>query len=365
MQGSSPILQGGGNALTLQGGGGSGGLVLQGGGANTGIILQPATAPTSNMNLTSGGSNQSSSAPAAPSGGVYNNSGGGGSSDPGAVAYYNDVIAQLQSQLDATKAQQGTGVSNIENLYNKAVGRQNESESAAESGYKLQHTQNGTQRESNINSINDNSRATFDSLMGILGANGAGVSSAALVGAPQAVAKDASGKRAGANTTFNTNESSINTAEDQTKQSYKNALDDLLTQKNSNEQNFLSGLLNTEGTLQQQIRDAQINRAQYGGQSYTEAAKGAGNTTDAVKNIQDQLEHIFSQYATPSFSVNPVTVTQPNLTNFSVDPTTVKSETANPSTDASFAPYLASLAPKSQNSILTGSAKAATTGAAS
>lgn len=281
--------------------------------------------------------------------------GGAGANDPNAVAYYNDVISQLTSQLNGAKGQEGTGLDNITQNYNDAVNQQNQAESRAESGYATQRAQNGTQRENNIGQINLDANQAFNALMGILGAAGAGVSSAAQVGAPQAVAKNASSQRAGADTTFNQNDTAINTAEGQTKDAFANALKDLLTQRNTQTQNFESGLLNTEGQLESQIRDAQINRAEYGGQSYASAAKGAGDTTQAINDIQAKLGQIFQQYATPKFDVSPVTVTQPNTTSYSVDPTTVRAQNANPNTDSSFLPYLASLKQNNAgSSVLTG-----------
>jgi hypothetical protein len=329
-----------------------------------GALLHPGTAPGGNPSAPAtpvSGASQSQPQPAqVPSTGAdLLTTGGASTSDPNAVAYYNDVISQLQSQLAGAQAQEGTGLNNITQGYNDAVNQQNQSESSAESGYATSRAQNGTQRENNIGAINLNANQAYNALLGILGMSGAGVSSAAAVGAPQAVAKNASSQRAGADTTFNQNDQSITTAEDQTKQSFANALKDLLTQKNTQTQNFESGLLNTEGQLQQQIRDAQINRAEYGGQPYATAAAGAGNTTQAISDIQAKLGQIFQQYATPQFNVNPVTVTQPNTTNYSVDPTTVRAQNANPSTDSSFLPYLASLKQNNAvNPILTGSTPA-------
>lgn len=298
-------------------------------------------------------------------------SGGGGSSssssDPNAVAYYNDVISQLQSELGAAQGEQATGLNNINNAFNQSNNELNQSESAAESGYNTSRANNGTTRETNLGQVNTNANSAYNGLMALLAAGGAGVSSAARFGAPQAVSQNASEQRQGVDTTYNTNDAAITSAEDQTKQQYQNALTDLLTTKNTNIQNFLSGLLGQEANIEQQIGSAKINAAEYGGKSYSAAEAGASNETNAVKNIEGQLGQIFNQYATPSFNVTPVTATTPNLTSYNVDPTTIKAASANPTTDSSFLPYLASLKQNqgAGSGVLTGgTATAATAGAA-
>jgi hypothetical protein len=330
-----------------------------------GALLHPQTAtggapPTTATTNTSVSQPAQQPAPATvPTTGANILTTGGTTNDPNAVAYYDDVIKQLTSQLNGAQATEAPGLNNITQNYNDALNQQNQGESNAESGYATQRAQNGTNREQNIGAINLDANQAFNSLMAILGANGAGVSSAARFGAPQSVAQNASTQRAGADTAYNENNTAIGTAEGQTQESYANAVKDLLTQKNTNTQNFESGLLNTEGQLEQQIRDAEINRAEYGGESYATAAQGAGDTNQAIDSIEAKLGQIFQQYAAPTFSVNPVTVTQPNLTDYSVDPTTVRAQNANPTTDSSFLPYLASLKQNNPGSpILTGATAA-------
>lgn len=279
---------------------------------------------------------------------------GTGTSDPNAVAYYDDVIKQLQAQLGAAQNEQPTILGNIENAANQSRNELNQSESTAESGYGTQRATNGQQRAQNIGSIDANSNGTYQALMSLLGMNGAGVSSAARFGAPQAVAKEASGQRAGANFTYNSNDAGITSNENATKQQYQNAVSDLLTQENNSKANALTTLLGQEAQIQQQIGAAQINKAQYGGQTYAQAQAGSGNMTQAIQNTENQLQDIFKQYATPTFAVNPVTASAPNFAKFAVDPTTIKSTAANPGTDQSLLPYLGQLKGNNGSAVLTG-----------
>lgn len=266
--------------------------------------------------------------------------GGGSSTDPNAVAYYNDVVNQLTAELNAAKGEQDTGINNINQGYNDQLNQLNQGESAAESSYNTQDAQNGQQREGNLNTIAQGARTAYDSLMSLLSGAGSGVSSAARYGAPQAVSLNASQQRSGADQTYNTNRTAIDTARKGTQQQYGNSIADLNSQKNSQVESFLSNLLGEEANLEQQIGAAKINAAEYGGKGYKAAEAGAGNETSNVNNIESQLSDIFKQYATPTFNVTPVTASTPNLTGYKYDPTSIGASQASPGTDQSIATYL-------------------------
>ena len=347
--------------MDLQGGGGN--LQASPGTLQVGTNVQPGTGvPLTNVQV-QGSSGGTSGGTTSGGTGV---TGGSVATDPGAIAYWNDVISQLQSQLGAAQNEQPVGLANINNAFTNSQNELNQEESQAESGYAQNRATNQANRESNIGGIDANANATFNSLMSLLGAGGAGVSSAARYGAPQAVAKDASGKRAGAVLSFNANAGNIDQAENSTKTQYGNASTDLGLQRDNQISSFLSSLLGNEAQLEQQIGAAQINKAQAGGESYATASAN-NNTTSAVNSIEQQLQDIFNQYATPSFTPKAVTVTQPNLTSYTVDPTTIKAANANPNTDISVLPYLASLKQNNNaGNLLVGGvpASAATAGAA-
>lgn len=362
------------NAQALIGSNGSLGLVNNSGDFSNGQqFMAPLSAAINNANASDWATYES----------LVNGSGSGGNSgsssssstvNPATQSYYNDIISQLQAQLGAAQNEQPTIISNIENAEHNQENQLNQQESAAESGYNTQRAQNGVTRANNVDSINENAGSTYRSLMSLLGAAGAGVSSAARFGAPQAVSLDASGKRAGADQTYNSNDAAISTAEGQTKQQYGNALTDLLTQENTDKGNALSSLLNQEASINQQITQAQTDANMYAGETFSQAQQRA--PVQAVNNIESQLGDIFKQYATPTFNVSPVTASTPNLTTYKVDPTTIAAENSNPNTESAFLPYLTSLNPNAnkQNgntNLLTGgttgassSATAATAGAA-
>jgi hypothetical protein len=330
----------------LQGAGGAPALQSAGGASiNRSPVYTPAQAPAA--------------APATPASTGITTTGGAGTAatDPNAVAYYQDVVTQLTAELNAAKAQQPTGLDNINNAFNQSQNGLNQQESTAETGYNTQRGENGQQRETNLGTIAGGANSAYNSLMSLLGAAGSGVSSAARFGAPQAVSQNASQQRSQADQSFNTNDAAISSAENTTKQNYQNSLNDLLTQKNNQTEGYLSGVLGSEANLEQQIGAAKINAAEYGGKNYAAAEQGAQNETNAVNSIEGQLNDIFSKYATPTFNVTPVTASTPNLSTYTYDPTTVKAAASNPGTDSAFLPYLASLKqsqPTNGGSILTG-----------
>lgn len=324
------------------------------GGSTNGLAAILSGTPNAGIGTT-GGSKPAAKAPAAkptaaatatptvptPTASVTTVGGSGGSSyDPNAVAYYNDVVNQLTNELNTAEGEQGTGVNNINQAYNDELNQLNQGQSAAESSYNTQDAQNGQQREGNMNTIAQGARSAYDSLMALLTGAGSGVSSAARYGAPQAVSKNATQQREGADTTYNTNKTAIDTARKGTEQQYGNSIADLNSQKNSQIEQFMSNLLGEEANLQQQIGAAKMNAAEYGGKSYSAAESGSANENNAVKGIESQLSDIFKQYATPTFSVSPVTASTPNLTSYQYDPTSIGAASASPGTDQSIATYL-------------------------
>lgn len=325
-------------------------------GGGTGPVA--GTGPVVGQVLTGGTINEGGVAPSNNSGSTSNTTvtttgGGGGTTstvNPQAQAYYNDIISQLQSQLSTAQGEQPTLIDNINNAANDQLNQLNQQESNAESGYNTQNAQNGSSRATNIDQINQGANGLYNSLMAILGSSGAGVSSAARYGAPQDVSLNASGQRAGADTTYNNNASSIATDENATKQQYGDAVNDLNSQKQTDIGTALQSLLNSEASINQQITQAQTDANTYTGETFTPAQQQG--PVNAVSSIESQLGQIFNQYATPTFNVSPVTATTPNLTTFNVDPTTIKAQTNSPGSEAAFAPYLQSL--NNNDNVLTG-----------
>lgn len=277
-------------------------------------------------------------------------SGGGGSggsgsgaptSDPQAVSYYNDVIDQLQRELSSAQGQHDTGLANIDNGYQRSLDRVNQQEGNDLSNYATQDVNNNTNKETTLNNIGNDAGNTYSSIMQMLGHSGAGVSSAAQFTAPELVSQNATTQRTGAFNTYGQNQNAIDTARKQTQDSYNNSISDLGLQRDQAKQTFLTNLLNTEGGLNQQIRDATINRAEAGGANYQTAANQAGSFKTAADNIQGQLDQIFQQYATPTFTAKAVTAAPANISQYTFDPTKVATQQqSGGSTDASLLPYL-------------------------
>lgn len=322
--------------MDLQGGGSS----IQGG---SGISLQPASMPSGgNISISVPSSKaQPVAAPKAPTPTpAATPATSSVTTDPNAVAYYQNVVGELQNAYAAEQGQQATGLANINNSADDQLNQLNQGESEAETAYGADTQNNGIQRESNLGTINQGAQSAYDGLMSLLGGAGSGVSSVSAVGAPQAVSLNASQQRGQADTTYNTNASTIATDESNTKQQYGDQVDDLNAQKTSDIGNYLSGLNNEELSTEQQIQAAKINAAEYGGKSYSSAEAGTGNETSNINNIESQLNDIFQQYATPTFNVSAVTPTSYSPASYSYDPTSIAAASSNPSTDSSIATYL-------------------------
>lgn len=278
-------------------------------------------------------------------GGGGGGGGGGGSgssssssnsfANPAAASLYGNLANEYNQEVSTLEGEEPTLEGNINNAYNTSVSEQNQAEGN-------EQNQNNQQRQSTFGSIDSNANSTYNSLMALLGASGAAVSSAARFGVPQAVGVDTNKDTNTADSTYAENQNTI-------QESNANALNDLLSQKNTNMANALSGL---KGQEQQDVQEAQgdeANAAYYGGAPNATLTQGLN--TEA-SNIQGQLSQIFSQYATPTFTA----AAAPSLASFTAPtaPTIAPASTSTPSSSSSsaFLPFLTQSG--QNNNILTG-----------
>lgn len=292
---------------------------------------------------------------AAPNQVGYGGGGGGAAGpDPNEIAYYEDQISNLNRLLQSSNVQRDQGLTQIGDSYNKNVGRTNEAQTRTLSGYETKRNDNATARQQGLGQIDTNTRTSYDSLQRLLGLQGAGVSSAAQVLVPHAVSRYGTQQRTGALQTFGRNERDINTAVDDAKLQYKNALDDLLAQKQSKTEDFLRGILNQQSQLNQQLASAQTNLGIARGGNYQSTRAARQPYSDAVSSIQGQLDNLFNQYRSPEYNVQPVNPKAVELGKYTVDPLAIRAGQQNPGMDASVLPYLAMLKKEQQPNLLGG-----------
>ncbi len=229
--------------------------------------------------------------------------GTGGTSTP--------YLSLLQNQLQQVLGLQNPGTANINSAADTALNKQATQDTATKQNLQLSYLTNN-------NSISNNARNAYTTLMSLLGHNGAGSSSAALYDAPNAIGQAAAGQKASNNTNFNGNmnlEATNNT----------NANDTINTQKQNQLASFLGGLNTTADNLQQEI-------------SY-----GGGNA--APTDTQSLLDSLMASYTSPTFSAGAT----PNFASYSATPTSIAS-TGNTTTGTT--PTATDLTPKTTSNNL-------------
>lgn len=248
-----------------------------------------------------------------------------GVNDPATLAAYTQAINQYQNQLGILPTQLQGSDAQIQDAYNTAyqtlLGQANQ----AKSSYGTATSGNQQNYVTAKNTIGTNAGQSLNGLERLLGSRGAGGSSAALFGAPQAVAQQATEERSGAGQTYGQNQAGLDT-------SYNN---------------FLTGNQNDIGNIGKQ-RDTQLNGAQQqidstragllqqlATLSAQQAAATGGNSTSAAQPFLDQANQYLSSAANlglnvPSFNYNTNAYSAPTASSYATNPFAAP-VTSNPS----------------------------------
>lgn len=237
-------------------------------------VLSDSTGTT---NYTGGGSSGSVSAKApAPDLSLYDAN----------TTNLNDLLGRTQTGLDqglqTNQAQYDQQVANANTDNAKQIQGQNTAKQAA------------------TDKINLNAGQGYNSLAQIIGrASGTG-SSAFKDLLPNVVGKDTSSKMQDESNTYGQNLSNIDS-------SFQGVLQDLANQKKQQEDTLRSGVETQRQSLNQQLQQNAIARAQAAGQTPTQAVAGAQPFQNAINNSRNSVDSFFSQFQptyTPE-SLNP------------------------------------------------------------
>ena len=282
--------------------------------------------------------------------------GGGGSyaaaprPDAEAVAYWNDNIGSLQRLLDSSNTQRSQGIENLNNSFNRNLDSINASESRALRDYGIKEQDTQAARQQNLQRINTQARQGNDGLQRLFQLSGAGVSSAAQMLAPNAVARDATGKRTDTLNTFGKNMRDIDLARTDAKEQFGNARTDLDSQKREKERSFIEGILNLQNDLNAKLSNAVTQRGIAQGGTYSGLAGARAQYDNAIRGNQSAMDNLFNQYRDPAFNVRQVQAKIPELAQYTADPTALDVAQQNPGIAEELLPFLPQLKDKNQNS---------------
>lgn len=268
------------------------------------------------------------------------------STDSAAASYYGNVVAQLKTLLGSLPTQQTQGVDSIQNSANNSINEANTGESQALSSIATQRAAANTNKEASLDSIDQNVGDTVASFQRLLAGGHAGDSAFAKDFVPLATAREGSTQAQGVYNSFGQDMGNLDTAQNSAQTQYGQNVSDIKSKENSDIESFLSGLADQQDQLNQQAAQAAYyqQEANGGNGASTAAAIAPFNTTTAARIAA--LNSLFTQYANPTYAVNPVTVSVPDISNYTQNPLTATLSASNPDTSLAYLPYLPQITKK-------------------
>ena len=274
------------------------------------------------------------------SGGRSGGGGGGGaaSPNPNDVAFLDSQSANLRRMLQSADAGLNNGLTALTDSYNKEVSGANQQRSRALEDYAKQGVINEQDKITNLNTIDSNARSLNNSLRRIIGMASGSSSSAFQDAAPNAVARQASGQRDGALSSFGRNSEALSTAETRAKQDFDALLENLAAQRRQKESDLRGSVLNQKNDIQAKLADIAANRAQVLGGGTSQILAARAPYQNAINANQNALDGLFAQFRSPTYDIKPVDVKPVDLAKYIVDRAALNTN-AQTGTQSAYSPY--------------------------
>lgn len=224
-------------------------------------------------------------------------------------------INQALGNLDATR---GAGLTQLDDEYNKGASRINQQLSSALSKYatKTADTKRDFARSTEDIGINANNK--YQALMNLLGRSGSGRSSAADNVVPYAVSQDASKSRGEVADSYALNRRDLRDAEDDTKQSASNNLQDLGDQRRTKQASLTQDIEGKRSDYNNTLASLRGQRTQAAGGSWAQAKNDMQGNINARDQIDRALANLLNNYRN-AYTVQDVSVKDPTMKNYATD----------------------------------------------
>lgn len=260
------------------------------------------------------------------------------------VASYDDIIGQYNSQVGRLDPTLNTGLQNLASSYNRQFNRLGQEKAVAQRNYETQNQQNTNNYLQTRSGVMGNVRSQANALQRLLGMNGSGNSSAALEQAPYAAALMGTRNLTGAQQTYGSNKSGLETSWQDTQRGYKNALEDLDQDKFARENSLRASIQQTRAGLLEKIAGATRDRELARGGSYQQAMGATQGYRSQISSLLDQINQLGNQYQSPVLQAGNVAYKAPTLAGYNLGnnrPAEMSQPGAAGNVDPIFAPILA------------------------
>lgn len=234
-----------------------------------------------------------------------------GSSSGGSATTYNPAqLSAIDAEIARLGNQEAVGRGNINNSYQSAFDTLTNGQAQAQAQY---NTTLGRTQQDNVdakNTIDSGVRTGLSGLQRLLGAAGAGNSSAARVLAPYAAGLEGNTQRQEVNKTYGRNVDDLNTGFADTQNQYKDKFGALDADKNNKLNTLLSGLANTRASL------LSSRSAIAGGGDHQAEINALHNQIDSLGNVQTYdpgtVNYTPAAQAAYTYNATGAPVTNPN-----------------------------------------------------
>lgn len=301
--------------------------------SKNGISPTVGTAASSGGNLDLSGYNDS----------VWNTSGtsGSGSSAPSYspedLAYIDNQMSLADQLLARINAQRSSGMTGIEEGYQSGVNKATDSRTRAQRDYNDTLERTGLAEQRAIGQVDDYARSLANSVRRRLGIAGAANSSAALYAAPNAIAKDASGKRTGVVENYANNYFDLKKADEDNAEDFTKYLGELENQKRAQLRDFEQGITEQQANVQNQKATLAGERARLLGGGYNGVRTAQQPYMDEYNRLSNSVTGLFDKYKAPVYQQRELTRANPTLRDYLVEKTAIKTDPAG--NQDPYAPY--------------------------
>lgn len=259
--------------------------------------------------------------------------------DPVAAAYYADRVNSLKTLLGSLPTTQAQGEANIRGNATKSLGDLNTAESQTASAIAQSRKTANTNKATSLNGIDQNVANTVESFKRLLGASHAGDSAFANDFVPIATARQGSSQRQQVFDSFGRDMGGIDTAEKGATTAYEQNKRDINDKMNSDLLSFLTGTQNQQDDINNQIKEAEFYRTSAEGGTPEQLKSSIAPYTTNPRAAIDAMNALFAQFGNPSYAVNPVNVSLPDVSSYTQDPLVASLSGANPDTQTALLPY--------------------------
>ncbi len=299
----------------------------------------PATTTQPNVTQTNDFSNLGS--------GGYTGGTSGNSQDLAFVDSQSQLIDRLIASLTGQRA---NGVDNINTGYQSDVNKATEQRDRALNQYSTQRGDTINQKQQSIGKVDDYARQLANSVRQRIGLASGSNSSAYQYAAPNAIARDASGKRNDVLQNYAVNLRNLDQSETYAKNDFESLLQDYMNQKQDKMRQFDTGLTQQRQGLVSQRGDLAGEKARLTGAGYDGIRTAQQPYLNQYSQLNDKIGQFFQQYKNPVYQTRDVATQNPTLQDYTVDQTAVNANSQGGGSQ--YSPYANFLQKKKDQSYL-------------